>query len=217
MEKIVLTATHRDVIGKKVKNLRREGKLPAVLFGYGIKSTPIVLDLKETTKILSTVGSSTLVTIDLEGKEFNALVRERQRDIIYRTLTHLDFQAISMTETVRTQVPVNIGEQDVAAVTEFGAIINTGIDMLEIECLPQDLPERIDVDLSNLYEIGDSILVKDLDLPEGIQVLTDPDTLVVVVSAPIAEEEIEEEIEEEEDLEGAEPEVIEKGKAEEEE
>jgi large subunit ribosomal protein L25 len=217
MEKIVLTATHRDVIGKKVKNLRREGKLPAVLFGYGINSTPIVLDLKETTKILSTVGSSTLVTIDLEGKEFNALVRERQRDIIYRTLTHLDFQAISMTETVRTQVPVNIGEQDVAAVIEFDAIINTGIDMLEIECLPQDLPERIDVDLSNLYEIGDSILVKDLNLPEGIQVLTDPETLVVVVSAPIAEEEIEEEIEEVEDLEGAEPEVIEKGKVEEEE
>jgi large subunit ribosomal protein L25 len=217
MEKIVLTATHRDVIGKKVKNLRREGKLPAVLFGYGINSTPIVLDLKETTKILSTVGSSTLVTIDLEGKEFNALVRERQRDIIYRTLTHLDFQAISMTETVRTQVPVNIGEQDVVAVIEFGAIINTGIDMLEIECLPQDLPDRIDVDLSNLYEIGDSILVKDLNLPEGIQVLTHPDTLVVVVSAPIAEEEIEEEIEEVEDLEGAEPEVIEKGKAEEEE
>lgn len=217
MEKIVLTATHRDVIGKKVKNLRKEGKLPAVLFGYGINSTPIVLDLKETTKILSTVGSSTLVTIDLEGKEFNALVRERQRDIIYRTLTHLDFQAISMTETVRTQVPVNIGEQDVAAVIEFGAIINTGIDMLEIECLPQDLPDRIDVDLSNLYEIGDSILVKDLNLPEGIEVLTDPDTLVVVVSAPIAEEEEEEEIEEVEDLEGVEPEVIEKGKAEEEE
>jgi large subunit ribosomal protein L25 len=112
---------------------------------------------------------------------------------------------------------VNIGEQDVAAVIEFGAIINTGIDMLEIECLPQDLPDRIDVDLSGLYEIGDSILVKDLKLPDGIQVLTDPDTLVVVVSAPTAEEELEEEIEEVEDLEGAEPEVIEKGKVEEEE
>ncbi len=213
MEKIILKATKRDVIGKKVKALRREGKVPGVLYGYGVESTPIVLDLKETTKILSSVGSSTLVTIDLDGKEYNALVRERQRDIIYRTLTHLDFQALSMTETVRTQVPVHIGDQEVPATKEYGAIINIGLDMLEIECLPQDLPDRIDVNISRLYEIGDSILVKDLDLPQGIQVLDDPDTLVVVASAPISEEELEVEVEEVETAEGLEPEVIERGKA----
>lgn len=216
MEKIVLAATHRDVIGKKVKTLRRDGKLPAVLFGHGVDSTPIVLDLKESTKILSSVGSSTLVIIDLEGKEYTALVRERQRDIIYRTLTHIDFQALSMTETVRTRVPVHIGEQEVPAVIEFGAIINTGLDMLEIECLPKDLPERIVIDVSRLFEIGDSILVKDLTLPAGIEVLDDPDTLIVVASAPISDEELEEVIEEVEDLEGFEPEVIEKGKTEDE-
>ena len=216
MEKIVLAATHRDVIGKKVKTLRRDGKLPAVLFGHSVDSTPIVLDLKESTKILSSVGSSTLVIIDLEGKEYTALVRERQRDIIYRTLTHIDFQALSMTETVRTRVPVHIGEQEVPAVIEFGAIINTGLDMLEIECLPKDLPERIVIDVSRLFEIGDSILVKDLTLPAGIEVLDDPDTLIVVASAPISDEELEEVIEEVEDLEGFEPEVIEKGKTEDE-
>ena len=217
MDKIIIEATHRDVTGKKVKVLRREGKLPAVIYGYGVDPTPILLDLKETTKILSSVGSSTLVTINLDGKEYNALVRERQQDIIFRTLTHLDFQAISMTETVRTQVPVHVGDQDVPATVEFGAIINTGLDLLEIECLPQDLPERIDVDISGLLEIGDSILVKDLVLPPGIQVLDDPETLIVVASAPISEEELEEEIEEEELVESLEPEVIEKGKAEEEE
>jgi large subunit ribosomal protein L25 len=216
MEKIVLAAAHRDVIGKKVKTLRRDGKLPAVLFGHGVDSTPIVLDLKESTKILSSVGSSTLVIIDLEGKEYTTLVRERQRDIIYRTLTHIDFQALSMTETVRTRVPVHIGEQEVPAVIEFGAIINTGLDMLEIECLPKDLPERIDIDVSRLFEIGDSILVKDLTLPAGIEVLDDPDTLIVVASAPISDEELEEVIEEVEDREGFEPEVIEKGKTEDE-
>jgi len=217
MKKIILEATRREVTGKKVKALRREGKLPAVLYGHGVDPTPILLDLKETTKTLSSVGSSTLVTIELDGTEYNALVRERQRDIIYRTLTHLDFQALSMTETVRTQVPVHIGDQEVPATREYGAIINTGLDMLEIECLPQDLPERITVDISSLYEIGDSIHVKDLVLPPGIQILDDPDTLIVVASAPISEEELEEEIEEEEVIEGLEPEVIEKGKIDEDE
>jgi large subunit ribosomal protein L25 len=89
--------------------------------------------------------------------------------------------------------------------------------MLEVECLPEDLPERIDIDVSGLFEIGDSIHVKDLSLPAGIEILDDPETLIVVASAPISEEELEEEIEEVEVLEGVEPEVIEKGKVEEEE
>jgi large subunit ribosomal protein L25 len=216
MEKIVLKATRRDVVGKKVKALRREGILPAVLFGYGLESTPIQMDLRETTKILASVGSSTLVTVDLDGKEFAVLVRERQRDIIYRTLSHVDFQAVSMTETVRAQVRIHFGDVEAPAVLKYGAIINTGLDVLEIECLPQDLPDHIDVDISSLIEIGDSILVKDITLAEGIQVLDDPDDLIVVASAPISEEELEE-IEEEVEIEGAVPEVIEKGLAEEEE
>jgi len=216
MEKIVLEATRRDVIGKKVKNLRREGKLPAVLFGHDVESTPIVLDLKETTKILSSVGSSTLVTVDLEGAEHSVLVRERQRDILYRTLLHVDFQAVSMTETVRAQVPIHISDEEAPAVKSYGAMINTGLDVLEIECLPQDLPDRINIDVTSLVEIGDSILVSDIELPEGILVLDDPEGLIVVASSAIAEEE-EEVVEEEEIEEGAEPEVIDKGKAEEEE
>jgi large subunit ribosomal protein L25 len=214
MEKIVIEATRREVTGKKVRFLRREGKLPAVLFGYGVDSTPITLDLKEASRTLSHVGSSTLVTIALDGKEYNTLVRERQQDVIYRTLTHVDFQAVSMTETVRAQVSIHIvGDHDIAAVENYGAIINTGLDVLEIECLPQDLPERIEVELTGLSEIGDSILVKDLTLPQGVVALDDPEALVVVVSAPISEEEPEEEEILEE---GAEPEVIEKGYGEEE-
>jgi large subunit ribosomal protein L25 len=215
MEKIVINATRREVTGKKVRFLRREGKLPAVLFGFGVESTPITLDLREASRTLASVGSSTLVTIDLDGKEYNVLVRERQQDVIYRTLTHVDFQAVSMTETVRAQVAISVyGDENIPAVENYGAIINTGLDVLEIECLPQDLPERIEVDISSLAEIGDSILVKDLPLPAGVVALDDQEALVVVVSAPIAEEEVEEEEVLDED---AEPEVIEKGRADEEE
>lgn len=215
MEKIVIEATRREVTGKKVRFLRREGKLPAVIFGYGVEPTPITLDLKEASRTLASVGSSTLVTINLDGKEYNVLVRERQQDVIYRNLTHVDFQAVSMTETVRAQVAIHIvGDHEIPAVENYGAIINTGLDVLEIECLPQDLPERIEVELTSLAEIGDSILVKDLPMPKGVVALDDPDALVVVVSAPIAEEaaEREETLEE-----GAEPEVIEKGYGDEEE
>jgi large subunit ribosomal protein L25 len=215
MEKIVINATRREVTGNKVRFLRREGKLPAVLFGFGVESTPITLDLREASRTLASVGSSTLVTIDLDGKEYNVLVRERQQDVIYRTLTHVDFQAVSMTETVRAQVAISVyGDENIPAVENYGAIINTGLDVLEIECLPQDLPERIEVDISSLAEIGDSILVKDLPLPAGVVALDDQEALVVVVSAPIAEEEVEEEEVLDED---AEPEVIEKGRADEEE
>jgi large subunit ribosomal protein L25 len=186
-----------------------------VLFGFGVESTPITLDLREASRTLASVGSSTLVTIDLDGKEYNVLVRERQQDVIYRTLTHVDFQAVSMTETVRAQVAISVyGDENIPAVENYGAIINTGLDVLEIECLPQDLPERIEVDISSLAEIGDSILVKDLPLPAGVVALDDQEALVVVVSAPIAEEEVEEEEVLDED---AEPEVIEKGRADEEE
>ena len=215
MQKIVLEAERRTVKGKKVKALRREGKLPAVVYGYGIEPTPIQMEEKEASKVLASVGSSTLVTINLEGEEYATLVRERQRDIIYRNLTHVDFQAVSMTEMVRANVPIYISDESAPAVENFGAIINTGIDVLEIECLPQDLPERINIDISSLEEIGDSILVKDIALPDGVISLDDPDTLIAVASSPISEEELEE-LEEVTVTEELEPEVIVKGLEEEE-
>ena len=215
MDKIVLNAKHRKVVGKKVKVLRRQGRLPAALFGYGVESTPISLDMRESSRTLGTVGASTLVTLDLEGKEYNALVRERQYDVLTRALLHVDFQAVSMTETVRARVAIYIGEQEAPAVENYSAILNTGIDMLEIECLPQDLPDRIYVDVSILTEIGDSIQVKDISIAENIQILDDPNAMVVVASSPFVEEEEEEDVDELM-VDGAEPDVIEKGKLEEE-
>jgi large subunit ribosomal protein L25 len=211
MEKIVLNAERREVTGKQVKALRREGKLPAVIYGHGVESTAITLDALETNKILSGVGASTLITIDLEGEEYSVLVRDRQNHVLRRHLLHVDFQALSMTETVRANVALILGEEEAPAVREYGAMIITGIESLEIECLPADLIDRIVVDVSSLERIGDSILVEDLPLSEGISVLDDPETMVVVATAPISEEEMEELEEEEAELEfeeGMEPEVV---------
>jgi len=214
MEEVVLKADRREVIGKQVKALRREGKLPAVIYGHGIESTAITLDAREANRVLAGVGASTLITIDLEGEDYSVLVRDRQNHVLRRHLLHVDFQALSMTETVRASVALILGEEEAPAIKEYGAMIITGVESLEIECLPTDLVDRIVVDVTSLESIGDSILVKDLPVPNGITILDDPETMVVVATAPAAEE-VEEEEEGLELEEGVEPEVI--GEAEEDE
>jgi len=212
MEKLVITAQKRTTIGKKVGALRREGKLPGVIYGHKLEPTAIVMDLKDTTKILYHTTSSSLVTIDLEGNAISVLVRERQRDFLRNSLLHVDFQAVSLTEKIRADV--NIELIGVApAVREYSGVIVEGINAISVEALPTDLPERFVVDISILEEIGDSILVKDIEVPSNVDVLTSEDEMIVLITSPAAEEE-EEEVEElEEELE---PEVIEKGKKEEE-
>jgi large subunit ribosomal protein L25 len=207
MNKVILETEHREVLGKKVKVLRREGKLPAVMFGHNLESTPIMLDMRSASKILGGVGSSTLVTLQLDGKEYPALVRERQYEVLHRNLLHVDFQVVSLTETVRAEVAVILGDEEAPAVKNYGAMIIQGIESLEVEGLPQDLPERIIVDISTLEKIGDSILVKDLPIPESVIILADPETMVVVATALAEEAAPEEEVEEGVE-EGAAPEVV---------
>jgi large subunit ribosomal protein L25 len=210
MEEVVLQARPRDVIGKQVKALRREGRLPAVLYGRGFKPISVTLDMREASRILPAITSSHLVVIELDGDRHTALVREKQRHPVQGTLQHVDFMVVSMTEKLRANVMIElVGEAP--AVREFNGVLVTGTDQVEVESLPRDLPERIEVDLTNLVAIGNSIHVRDLAVSKGVEVLTDPDEMVVLVTAPEVEE-VEPEAAAEE-----EPEVIEKGKKEEEE
>lgn len=210
MDKVVLHATHRAVIGKKVGVLRREGKLPGVIYGHHVDPTPITMDLREASKLLSSLTGSSLVTIDLEGKEFSALVREKQRNFIKNILLHVDFQAVSLTEKIRTAVGIEmIGVSP--AVKDFNGIIVQSLSQLEVEALPQDLPERFIVDISALKEIGSSIMVKDIPVSNKVEILTDIEEVVVIVTAA-AKEEVEVT-----EATPTEVEVIEKGKKEEEE
>jgi large subunit ribosomal protein L25 len=213
MDKIVLRAEKRTLTGKKVKNLRIAGKVPAVLYGDQVETTPISLDKKETTNILNKFSGSTILTIEIEGKEFATLVREIQQDYLKNELLHVDFLAVSLKEKLRTTVSISlVGEAPV--LEEFSALIVSGIDQIEVECLPQDLPEVIEVDISTLNEIGAAIYMKDIPLLPDVDFLTDPEELIAVASA--VKEEVVEEVEEDElldvDGEGVEPEVLEHGK-----
>lgn len=187
MEKVVLQASRRNVIGKQVGALRQAGKLPAVLYGHHVDSTPIVLDAHETTLTLSRLTSSSLVIINLEGTEYPTLVREKQRHPVKHHLIHLDFQALSLTE--KTHVKVGIELTGTApAIKTYGAVLVHPLTELEVECLPQEMPERVVVDISGLVEIGDAIHVRDLQLPGGVEILTDPEEVIVSATAARAEE-----------------------------
>lgn len=208
MEKAVIQASLRTVTGKQVQALRREGKLPAVLYGHNFEPKPITLDLRTASRILHSVTASSLVTIDLEGKEHAALVRDRQRDFIKGHLLHVDFQVVSMTEALRAFVGVeHVGASP--AVKDLDGILITGLTEIEVECLPQDLPERVVIDFSNLKHIGDTIHVRDIQLGDKVRILTDPEELLVIVTftgpATVEAEAVEE-------VAAGEPEVIERGK-----
>jgi len=187
MEKIVLKATRRDVVGKKVGALRRQGKLPAVLYGYRIETTPIMLDAYEGSQTLSHLTSSSLLTIDLDGKQYLAQVREKQRDFIKNRLVHIDFQIISLTEKMRVKVGIEL-TGTAPAIKNFNAVIHTGLTALEVECMPQDLPERIVVDISGLAELGDGVRVRDVVLSDKVKILADLEEVVAIAAAPKKEE-----------------------------
>ncbi len=214
MEEIVLKADRRTLLGKQVKAMRREGKLPAVIYGHHIDPISIMLDLRDASRSLTGLAPSALVTVDVEGETHRALVKEKQRNKITGTLLHVDFLAVSMTEKLRSEVYIEIVGVS-PAIKDFSGVLVTGMDEVQVECLPKDLPERIVVDISGLLKIGDGIYVRDLPVPEGVRILEEPETMVALITAQAAVEEevapvVEEAVEEE-------PEVIEHGKKEEEE
>jgi large subunit ribosomal protein L25 len=186
MEETIFKAQRRQVLGKQVRALRRQGLLPAVLYGNVEQPVPISLDLHSASKILPRITSTHLVTVDLEGEKLTGLVREKQRDPVTSVLLHVDFEIVSMTEKLRAAVPIVL-EGEAPAIRTYQGIITPGTDRVEVECLPGDLPERIVVDLSVLEEIGDIVRVSDLKFADAVQVWTPLDEMVVMVTAPAGE------------------------------
>lgn len=208
MEEIVFKATRRSNIGKKTAQLRRAGQLPAIVYGKHMEPTPITLDMRDASRALPTVSSSHLVTIDLEGKPIRALVRERQRDHIKDFYLHVDFLAVSMTEKLTARVQIVLHGEAPAVKQNLGVLVS-GVEQIEVECLPGDLPETIVVDVTVMKEVGDIVKVKDLPIGPRVEVKTDMEELVALITPLAVAEAVEEAA-------GEEPEVIEKGKQEEE-
>jgi large subunit ribosomal protein L25 len=212
MEKVVLKATKRNVTGKQVSQLRRAGQLPGVIYGHNMKPVSISMEAHGAGLTIPKLTSSSIINIELDGKMIPVLVREKQKNYIKNELIHVDFQAISLTEKIHAAVTIHFHGLS-PAVKDYSAIIVHNLTRLEVEALPNDLPERVEVDLSGLAKIGDAIHVRDLSLPEAVTVLSDPDIMVAVATA--TREEAADVVVP--GVEVATPEVIEKGKKEEEE
>lgn len=189
MEKVVIKATKRNVVGKQVKAMRREGKLPAVIYGRHNEPIIISLDAHTASLALGRLSSSSLVTIDVDGTQYATLVREKQRDYIKNRLLHVDFLAVSLDEKITATVSLHFIGVSIA-VKDFNAVLVHNLEELEVECLPGDLPEGIDVDISVLSKIGDGIRVRDVVVADKVRILENPDTMVAVATAPKVEEEV---------------------------
>jgi large subunit ribosomal protein L25 len=205
MDKFLLNATARNIIGKKVKVLRKEGLFPAVIYGRSLeKPVPIKLDLIYTTKALRTASESTIISLMVDDKEYTVLVRDSQFDVLLGTYIHLDFLAVSADELVKTNVGI-ILEGIAPAVESLGAMIIRGIYDIEVEALPANLPGSITVDISELASFGDGIYVRDIELSDDVTILSGENEMIVVTTTPTLIEEEEEIVEEGID---GEPEVI---------
>jgi len=192
MEQILLDAELRDVTGKAVRHLRRDGYIPAVVYGH--RTEPLSLQVAERAlrQALRVAGSNRLITLNVPGQETPkmVLVRELQRDALSHAMLHVDFYEVVMTEKITAEVPVVlIGESPL--VKSGGGLLLQSLDTIEVECLPGDLPPQVEVDLSRLVEINQGVVVRDLQVGASVQVLTDLDEVVVKILAP-EEEEVEE-------------------------
>ncbi|KPK23195.1 MAG: hypothetical protein AMJ70_04105 [Dehalococcoidia bacterium SG8_51_3] len=188
MEDLKLKATHRAVLGKKARFLRRQGITPTHLYGHNVKSAALQCDTSELQDLLVHAGKTRLVSLDVDGERAKSVfIREVQRDAVTRELLHVDFYQVKRTEKIAVDVPiVLIGE---APALKFkGRMLVHGINSLNVECLPTNVPPQIDVDITQLEEVEQAINVKDIVLNPEITVHADPEQLVVKISEVMVKE-----------------------------
>ena len=180
---IVLQATRRTTGSRSViTRLRKEGKLPGVIYGFNVESTPVFLDYKETAKAVQKYGRTSIFKIDLEGKQLNVILNETQRCALKGTVKHVDFKSISMSEEIEVEVPITpIGES--MGVKE-GGVLTQPIRELKMKVKPSAIPETIEVDVSNL-QIGESINVGEIRNTLSYNILNEDEDTIITVTPPV--------------------------------
>lgn len=210
-----IKAEKREIFGKNAsRRLRREGMIPAILYGGDASNVPLTLRKQDVFMILrSDTGENTVFQVSFDSESRDVMIKELQRDPVTDEILHADFIHIAMDKVIQVSVPVvSVGEA-VGVKTE-GGFVDFVTREIEVECLPKDIPEHIEIDISSLH-LRQSFKAEDIALPEGVKLITSFDTILVMIEAPLKEEEIEVEEEEEEVIaEEEEPEVIGKEKPE---
>ncbi|HEY49594.1 MAG TPA: 50S ribosomal protein L25 [Dehalococcoidia bacterium] len=191
MDKIELIATIREILGKKVRFLRRQGLTPANLYGSNIDSTALQIDTHHLKHTLAKAGKTSLISLKLDGDKSPRMVvvRDIQREPLSGDLLHVDLYQVKMEEKLKLDVPIVL-TGEAPAIKERGGILIQNMDSLEVECLPANMPHSIEVDISMLTEFDQAIHVKELSIDEAVTILSDPDNLIVQIARSRVEVEI---------------------------
>lgn len=186
MKQINLKVEKRKVFGKKLKALRRDGILPGNVYGKDIESTAVQLPVKEFQAVYDEVGSSGVVYLDLDGKSRPVLIHALAYDYVNRQPLHADFFQVNLKEKVRTTVPLEVvGEAN--AVTEKVGMLMQPVSEVEVEALPTELPEHLEIDVTDLTAVGDQKMLSDVKVPSGVTILT-PDQVIASIAELVSEE-----------------------------
>jgi len=209
VQKTEVEVTKREVLGKKVKVLRRNGITPANLYGNKVESRSIQLPTDELTRILEKAGRNEIVYVSLDGQERPTFVHEVQRNPVTDMILHVDFLQIDLSKKVKIEVPVHVVGVAPAVDTHQGILVQP-LTHVTVEALPTEVPSVIEADVTVLEEIDAALHVSDLSLPEGVEMITDSEQMIAKVAPPVVE--VVDEVEEEEGLEeGEEGEEAEEG------
>lgn len=181
-----LVAERREGTGKGVaRKLRAAGRVPAIVYGRGMEPIPVSVDAKDLYHVLHRGGANVLLDLVVDGEPHLALAREVQRDHIHNRFVHVDFLAVSRTEKITVSVPIQVVGESVGV--KAGGVLEHHLWEVQVECLPGDVPEAIEVDVSALA-VGDSLKVGDLVPPKGVEIVSPADELVLAVVPPQARE-----------------------------
>ncbi len=189
-----ISATTREVVGKKVKTLRQAGQLPVVLYGNTKENLHLTVDAKTFGKVYDVAGSSTLVDLDIAGKQpVKVLIHDVQMDPMTGQYLHADLFQVKLDEKIQTEIPLTfVGES--AAVKDLGGNLLTPKTVVNVEAFPQDLVAEIEVDISSLATFDDKLTVASIKAPKGVTILDDAEEAIAVVTEPRSEEELEAEL-----------------------
>lgn len=195
MERLELEVSRREITGKKVRFLRREGIIPASLYGHGIDSTALQVDAKPLEQMLAQAGKTDLIDLKFTDSKTTkrVLVREVQQNHLTDELLHVDFYQVKMTERISAEVPLAFVGEAPALKTRNVSLLRL-VDSLTVEALPDALPHSLEVDLSTLEQTDQAVYVKDIHLGDGVTLLGDPEQMVVKVAEARRAVEVEEEV-----------------------
>ncbi len=182
-----LKVEKRTVLGENVKKLRKQGIFPANIYGKGIKSVAVQTPYADFMAIYKEVGETGVVDVELDGKIHPVLIHNLQKEYMTKTPIHADFYQVNLKEKIKTMVPVTLVGEPKAVTDKLGITMQT-LNDIEVEALPTDLPEKIEINIEHLAIIGDQVTVADIKVPTGITILTDAGQIVVKIAELVSKE-----------------------------